>query len=347
MQRTDFYFYLPPHLIAQQPNCSRTSSRLLWVNSPSEPLFQDLRFTDLLHLLMPGDLLVFNDTRVIPARLFGRKQSGGQVEILVERILENNQILAQIRASQAPKPGVWLYLEGGIAIQVLQRVDNFFQLQFEDPRSVHEILYTIGQIPLPPYIRRSPTQADSIRYQTVYARQPGAVAAPTAGLHFDEGMLEQLQIKGIAMAFITLHVGAGTFAPIRVENIHQHTMHTEYMQVSTQVCEQIQMTRARGGRVIAVGTTCIRALETASVEGNIKPYTGETQLFITPGYRFQSSVDALLTNFHLPESTLLMLVCAFAGKDLVLAAYRHAVKQEYRFFSYGDAMFVTRHPNSY
>ncbi len=343
MQRTDFYFYLPPHLIAQQPNRSRTSSRLLWANSILEP-FQDLRFTDLPQLLMPGDLLVFNDTRVIPARLLGRKQSGGKIEILVERVLDHNQILAQIRASQPPKPGMWLYLEGGIATQVLQRVEHFFQLQFDDPRSVDEILHTIGQIPLPPYIRRTPTEMDSIRYQTVYARQPGAVAAPTAGLHFDEGMLEQLQTQGIAMAFIPLHVGAGTFAPIRVDNIHQHTMHTEYMQVSPQVCEQIQTTRARGGRVIAVGTTCVRALETASVGGNIKPYAGETQLFITPGYRFQS-VDALLTNFHLPESTLLMLVCAFAGKDLVLAAYRHAVEQEYRFFSYGDAMLVNHNPN--
>lgn len=343
MQRTDFYFYLPPHLIAQQPNRSRTSSRLLWANSILEP-FQDLRFTDLPHLLMPGDLLVFNDTRVIPARLLGRKQSGGKIEILVERILDHNQILAQIRASQPPKPGMWLYLEGGIATQVLQQVEHFFQLQVDDPRSVDEILHTIGQIPLPPYIRRTPTAVDSIRYQTVYARQPGAVAAPTAGLHFDEGMLEQLQTQGIAMTFITLHVGAGTFAPIRVDNIHQHTMHTEYMEVSPQVCEQIQTTRARGGRVIAVGTTCVRALETASVGGNIKPYAGETQLFITPGYRFQS-VDALLTNFHLPESTLLMLVCAFAGKDLVLAAYRHAVEQEYRFFSYGDAMLVSHNPN--
>ena len=341
MQRTDFKYYLPPHLIAQQPNRYRTSSRLLWVNLSPEP-FQDRRFTDLPDLLKAGDLLVFNDTRVIPARLLGRKSSGGKIEILVERLLDNNQILAQIRASQPPQVGMWLYLDDGIAIQVLQRVDNFFQLQFNGPRSVEDILHTIGQIPLPPYIRRVPTDLDSIRYQTVYARQPGAVAAPTAGLHFDQDMLTQLQTQGIEMAFITLHVGAGTFAPVRVENIHQHIMHSEYMQVSPQVCEQIRTTKARGGRIIAVGTTCVRALETASVGGNIQPYTGETRLFITPGYRFQN-VDALLTNFHLPESTLLMLVCAFAGKDRVLSAYRHAVTQEYRFFSYGDAMLINHH----
>jgi S-adenosylmethionine:tRNA ribosyltransferase-isomerase len=343
MQRTDFNYYLPPHLIAQQPNRYRASSRLLWVNSPPEP-FQNRRFIDLPHLLSPGDLLIFNDTRVIPARLLGRKSSGGKIEILVERLLDNNQILAQIRASQPPPAGMWLYLNGGVAIQVLQRIDNFFQLQFDDPRSVEEILHAIGQIPLPPYIRRAPTELDSIRYQTVYARQPGAVAAPTAGLHFDQSMLTQLQTRGIEMAFITLHVGAGTFAPVRVEDIHQHVMHSEYMQVSPQVCEQIRTTKARGGRIIAVGTTCVRAVEAASVDGNIQPYSGETRLFITPGYRFQN-VDALLTNFHLPQSTLLMLVCAFAGKDWVLAAYRHAVEHEYRFFSYGDAMLVSHNSN--
>ncbi len=339
MQRTDFFYDLPKHLIAQHPLDSRTGSRLLYID-PHTGQFQDRHFVDFPSLLAPGDLLVFNDTRVIPARLFGHKASGGKVEVLVERVLDDNRVLAQLRTSKAPKPNTRLYFEGDVNVTVVQRVENFFELQFDDSRPVYDILQAIGHIPLPPYIQRTDTQLDSAHYQTVYARQPGAVAAPTAGLHFDEAMLEQIDAMGVERAFITLHVGAGTFASVRVDDIRQHTMHTERLHVCAQVCEQVAATRARGGRVIAIGTTTVRALETAWAEGVIKPYDGETRLFITPGYRFRS-VDALLTNFHLPESTLLMLVCAFAGQSQVLAAYRHAVAQQYRFFSYGDAMFVT------
>ena len=339
MQRTDFTYNLPEHLIAQYPTESRTDSRLLYIE-PENNQLKDCKFVDFPSFLLPNDLLIFNNTRVIPARLFGHKSSGGKIEILIERILDDKRVLAQLRSSRSPKPGARLYLEGEINAIVLQRVDNFFKLEFDDPRSVNEILEIAGHIPLPPYIERADTITDYSRYQTVYAQQNGAVAAPTAGLHFDQAMLEQIAKMGIETAFVTLHVGAGTFAPMRVNDISQHTMHAEYLQVSAQVCEQIQATRARGGRVIAIGTTTVRALETASADGSIKPYDGETRLFITPGYRFRS-VDALLTNFHLPESTLLMLVCAFAGKSRVLAAYEHAIAQEYRFFSYGDAMFLT------
>jgi len=337
MQRTDFSFNLPTELIAQHPLKSRTESRLLHI-TPKSGQFQDRHFVDFPSLLAPGDLLVFNDTRVIPARLFGHKASGGKIEILVERVLDDKRVLAQVRASRSPQIGARLSLDNDVNLIVLRRVENFFELQFERP--VYEILQAIGHIPLPPYIERADTAIDSRRYQTVYAQQIGAVAAPTAGLHFDEAMLERIEAMGVESAFITLHVGAGTFASIRVDDIRQHTMHSERLQVSAEVCEQVKATRARGGRVIAVGTTSVRALETASAEGVIKPYEGETRLFITPGYRFVS-VDALLTNFHLPESTLLMLVCAFAGQSLVLAAYRHAVAQQYRFFSYGDAMFIS------
>ena len=338
MQRTDFKFNLPENLIAQYPSESRTGSRLLHVDSKSGQ-FQDIHFIYFPTLLAPGDLLVLNNTRVIPARLFGQKPSGGKIEILVERVLDENRVLAQLRASKPPKANTSLELEGDIKVSVLRRVDNFFELQFDNSCSVYDRLPKIGHIPLPPYIRRAANAIDQDRYQTVYAQQPGAVAAPTAGLHFDQAMLEQIQTLGVEIAFITLHVGAGTFAPVRVDDLRQHTMHAERLQVSAQVCDQVKATRARGGRVIAVGTTCVRALETASADGNITPYDGETRLFITPGYQFRS-VDALLTNFHLPESTLLMLTCAFGGTDQVLAAYRHAVAQQYRFFSYGDAMFL-------
>jgi S-adenosylmethionine:tRNA ribosyltransferase-isomerase len=338
MQRTDFYYDLPAELIAQHPCESRTGSRLLYINSHNGQ-FEDRHFIDFPSLLRPGDLLVFNNTRVIPARLFGQKSSGGKIEILVERVLDQHHILAQLRSNRAPKPKTVLYLENEVKVIVLRRVEGFFELYFDDARSVYDILQSIGHIPLPPYIKRSDISIDSERYQTIYAEEPGAVAAPTAGLHFDQPMLEHIEALGIETAFITLHVGAGTFASVRVNDIRQHTMHAEYLQVSATVCEQIQATRARGGRVIAVGTTAVRALEAASTQGIIQPYEGETRLFITPGYRF-ISVDALLTNFHLPESTLLMLVCAFAGQSLILSAYEHAVAQQYRFFSYGDAMFV-------
>ena len=342
MQRSDFFYDLPEHQIAQYPLASRTDSRLLYTNSKTSQ-WRDYLFSDFPNLLLPNDLLVFNDTRVMPARLFAHKISGGKVEILIERVLDDNRALAQLRASKSPKPGSQLYLESNIKVIVLRRVENFFELQFANSRSVYDILQTNGHTPLPPYIKRSDTTTDSARYQTVYARHLGAIAAPTAGLHFDETMFKHIQALGIQTAFITLHVGAGTFTPMRVDDVSQHIMHNEYLQVSASVCEQIKATRASGGRVIAIGTTTVRALETASLDGVIKPYTGETQLFITPGYRFHS-VDALLTNFHLPESTLLMLVCAFAGQAQVLAAYRHAVAQQYRFFSYGDAMFVTHLP---
>jgi len=336
MQRTDFSFNLPNNLIAQHPLKSRTDSRLLHL-TPKSGKFKDRQFVDFPSLLAQGDLLVFNNTRVIPARLFGHKASGGKIEILVERVLDDRRVLAQVRASRSPQIGARLFVDNKVNVVVLRRVETFFELEFERP--VYEILQAFGHIPLPPYIERADTAIDSRRYQTVYADKIGAVAAPTAGLHFDEAMLERIDAVGVERAFITLHVGAGTFAPVRVDDIRRHSMHSERLQVSAEVCEQVKATRARGGRVIAVGTTSVRALETASAEGVIKPYEGETRLFITPGYRFVS-VDALLTNFHLPESTLLMLVCAFAGQSLVLAAYRHAVAQQYRFFSYGDAMFI-------
>jgi S-adenosylmethionine:tRNA ribosyltransferase-isomerase len=338
MKRTDFFYELPTELIAQYPLDSRTDSRLLYLNSHAHQK-KDLFFIHFPSLLSKDDLLVFNDTRVIPARLFGHKATGGQIEILVERVLDKKRVLAQLRASKPPKPGSHFYLEENVKVIVKERLENFFELQFEDSRPIYEILQTIGHIPLPPYIKRSDTIKDNVRYQTVYAKQPGAIAAPTAGLHFDETMLNQIEAMGIEKAFITLHVGAGTFAPIRVNDIAQHTMHAEQISITAQVCEQINATRARGGRIIAIGTTTVRALETASTTGTIKPYEGETRLFITPGYHFQT-VDALLTNFHLPESTLLMLVCAFGGQTQVLDAYQHAVAQKYRFFSYGDAMFV-------
>jgi S-adenosylmethionine:tRNA ribosyltransferase-isomerase len=343
MQRSDFYFELPAHLIAQYPCESRTGSRLLYLQ-PKKPAYEDRYFIEFPSLLVPGDLLVFNDTRVIPARLFGQKASGGKVEILLERILDNRRVLAHIRASKAPKVDSLLYLAANMTAKVLQRLDDLFEIEFYDEandKTIYELLENAGHIPLPPYIKRAATEIDNERYQTVFARHPGAVAAPTAGLHFDNAMLAQIAAMGVEKAFITLHVGAGTFTPVRVDNIEQHTMHAERLQVSSAVCEQINATKARGGRIIAVGTTCVRALEAASIEGAIKPFDGETRLFITPGYQFHT-VDALLTNFHLPESTLLMLVCAFGGQQPVLAAYQHAVTQCYRFFSYGDAMFITR-----
>ncbi|ALG69479.1 tRNA preQ1(34) S-adenosylmethionine ribosyltransferase-isomerase QueA [Beggiatoa leptomitoformis] len=338
MRRSDFYYDLPPHLIAQKPSLTRTSSRLLHIDTQTQRLTNHI-FKDFPHCLEPNDLLVFNNTKVIPARLFGQKATGGRVEILVERILDDHRILGQMRASKPPKPNTPILLEGGITVVVLGKIDNFFELRFADERSVYDILQAIGHIPLPPYIVRDDDNIDQERYQTVYAQNLGAVAAPTAGLHFDKQLLAEISAKGIQQTFVTLHVGAGTFSPIREEDLSLHVMHSEWVSVSTEVCEQIRATRARGGRVIAIGTTAVRALETASQSGEIQPYQGETRLFITPGYVFKS-VDALLTNFHLPESTLLMLVSAFAGTDLTLQAYRYAVQQQYRFFSYGDAMWI-------
>lgn len=340
MLRTDFNYDLPESLIAQHPPEYRTSSRLLFLDSHTGNI-QDCQFTAFPKFISPGDLLIFNDTKVIPARLFGHKPTGGKVEILVERVLNEHSIIAQVRASKSPKPHTPIYVDGDVKVTVTRRVDSFFELFFDDPRSVYDILQTVGHTPLPPYIQRSDDCQDTERYQTVYARHPGAVAAPTAGLHFDEAMLNQLTDAGVHTAFVTLHVGAGTFSPMRVNDLSQHVMHSEYVQVSTEVCQAVQAARERKGKVIAIGTTAVRALETASQEGELKPYQGDTRLFITPGYPFQT-VDALLTNFHLPESTLLMLVCAFGGYQQVMNAYHHAVEQCYRFFSYGDAMFLHR-----
>lgn len=303
----------------------------------------DHMFIELPELLQPGDLLVFNDTKVMPARLFGRKASGGRVEILIERVLEPDTATAHVRASKAPKAGSEILLDGGFRCVVQGRQDDLFVLAILDGRTVDEVLNTVGHIPLPPYIDRPDSMADWERYQTVYAKEPGAVAAPTAGLHFDEAMLARLAAKGVERAFVTLHVGSGTFQPLRVDDLDQHIMHSEYCEVDTEVVEKVDDVRRRGGRVIAVGTTVVRTLESASSEGTLVPYKGETNLFIRPGFRFRC-VDAMVTNFHLPESTLLTLVCAFAGHAEVLAAYRHAVARKYRFFSYGDAMFVTRKP---
>ncbi len=345
MQRSDFHFDLPQELIAQYPLPERTASRLLTLvgTSISAPV-QDRLFTDLPDLLQAGDLLVFNNTRVIPARLFGQKETGGKVEVLVERVLDENRVLAHVRASKSPKAGAKLSLEGGVAVTVLGRDGELFELRFEGDDSVISQLEQHGHMPLPPYIEREDEMKDRDRYQTVYAKKQGAVAAPTAGLHFDQALLDKLADMGVSSAFVTLHVGAGTFQPVRVDNIADHHMHTEYIEVGTDVVDAVQKTRINGGRVIAVGTTSVRALESAAREGKpsvpLATYSGDTNIFITPGYRFKV-VDCLITNFHLPESTLLMLVCAFAGYDAVMAAYKHAVETGYRFFSYGDAMFLT------
>ena len=336
MQRTDFHYDLPESLIAQRPAAERRGSRLLLLDGASGAV-EDRQFAELPGLLRPGDLLVFNDTRVIPARLFGQKESGGRVEVLVERITGDHEVLAHVRASKSPRPGSWLTLEESFDVEVRGREGELFALRF--PAPALELLKQHGRMPLPPYIEREAVESDGERYQTVYASREGAVAAPTAGLHFDQAMLEQLQRDGIETAFVTLHVGAGTFQPVRVDDIREHRMHKEYIEVSRETVEAVARTRLRGGRVVAVGTTVVRSLESAAREGELVPFSGETDIFITPGYRFRV-IDALLTNFHLPESTLLMLVCAFAGYDAVMDAYHHAVQQHYRFFSYGDAMFV-------
>lgn len=336
MQRSDFHFELPAELIAQRPADSRGDSRLLLLDGASGAI-SDRQFSHLPELLQPGDLLIFNDTRVIPARLYGTKESGGKVEVLVERILEENRVVAHLRASKSPKAGSWLVLENDIDVKVVGRHDALFELQFPGP--VLELLERYGRMPLPPYIEREAAESDSERYQTVYANRPGAVAAPTAGLHFDEAMLQRIEELGVEKAWVTLHVGAGTFQPVRADDIRDHVMHSEYLEVPPETVEAVRRTRARGGRVIAVGTTVVRSLESAARPGELEPFQGETDIFIYPGYRFRV-VDALITNFHLPESTLLMLVSAFAGYEETRAAYRHAVAQRYRFFSYGDAMFI-------
>jgi S-adenosylmethionine:tRNA ribosyltransferase-isomerase len=340
MKLTDFKFDCPTNLIAQFPMPDRTASRLLTLHGETGEL-QDQKFADLTSLLEPNDLLVFNNTKVIPARLLGYKDSGGKVEVLVERVLDEHRVLAHIRSSKSPGAGRHLRLEEKLDAEVLGRQDALFELIFHHEESVTSLLEQHGRLPLPPYIEREVAQSDADRYQTVYAQHTGAVAAPTAGLHFDQAMLDTLAELGIETAEVTLHVGAGTFQPVRVDDIKTHQMHSERIEVSEQVCQQLRDTKARGGRVIAVGTTSVRALESASQSGQIAPFEGETDIFIYPGYDFKQ-VDAMITNFHLSESTLLMLVSAFAGRDNILHAYQHAVEQEYRFFSYGDAMFITR-----
>jgi S-adenosylmethionine:tRNA ribosyltransferase-isomerase len=395
MRKSDFNYSLPPELVAQYPASPRSASRLLHLDGASGAC-RDMKFADLPALLRDGDLLVFNDTRVIPARLLGHKDSGGRIEVLIERLLDAHRVLAQVRSSKPPRPGQKLILEGGATAVVQGREGEFHVLAFEiggqskksplplkgggeagvsrtdltpvragerahtifvrpggnegegvsrdscqpSVESAAEILDRIGHVPLPPYIGRVDETADRERYQTVYARHRGAVAAPTAGLHFDEAMLDRLNKMGADSAFVTLHVGAGTFQPLRVDDIREHRMHTEYANVPPATCDKLIAAKNEGRRVVAVGTTAVRALETAAKNGRVNPFEGETNIFIYPGYRFQIG-DALLTNFHLPESTLLMLVCAFGGTENVLQAYRHAVEQRYRFYSYGDAMFVS------
>jgi S-adenosylmethionine:tRNA ribosyltransferase-isomerase len=339
MKKSDFSYQLPEELIAQSPLSERHDSRLLCLNKHTGQL-ADKQFTDFIDLIDERDLLVFNDTKVIPARLFGVKTTGGKVEILIERVLDDHQAIAHVRASKSPKAGAVIKLDGGYSCVVQGRVEDLFQLEFKGDKPLLEILEQIGHIPLPPYIDRVDDEADVSRYQSVFAKHVGAVAAPTASLHFDLAMMEKIKAKGIATAFVTLHVGSGTFQPVRVEDLSQHVMHKEYFSVSTDVVNAVSQARARGGRVIAIGTTAVRALESASKTGQLEPSFGDTDLFITPGYQFKS-VDAILTNFHLSESTLLMLVAAFAGYQPVMSAYQHAISQAYRFFSYGDAMFLS------
>ena len=340
-RRQDFRFDLPPALIAQHPPTRRGDSRLLALDGATGVL-ADRMFRELPELLRSGDLLVFNDTRVIPARLFGRKASGGRCELLVERVLDPWRALVHLRASRPPKPGGRLLFDAGFAATVLGRRGELFEIGIEADEALPALLERHGRVPLPPYITHEPTPEDRERYQTIYARRPGAVAAPTAGLHFERSLLDRLAEQGVEQTFVTLHVGAGTFQPPRVERIAEHAMHAERIEVGATTCERIQAARARGGRVVAVGTTVVRALETAAGDHDLpRPWRGDTRIFIYPGYRFRC-VDALITNFHLPESTLLMLVAAFAGHAEILRAYRHAVERDYRFFSYGDAMFLTR-----
>ncbi|WP_199096496.1 tRNA preQ1(34) S-adenosylmethionine ribosyltransferase-isomerase QueA [Dyella sp. ASV21] len=338
MKKTDFDFELPPELIAQAPLAERSASRLLVLDVDGQTR-QDRMFRDLPQFLREGDLLVFNDTRVLPARLYGRKESGGAVEILIERVTGTHEATVQLGVSKKPKEGGRIELADGSFAVVLGREGPFFQLRFESPDPLERLLLRLGEMPLPPYIERHADASDMERYQTVFARSPGAVAAPTAGLHFDEATLALLRERGIQFGYVTLHVGAGTFQPVRADDIKDHQMHREWLNVGAGLVEQIRRTRAAGGRVFAVGTTVVRALESASRDGELQPFAGETQIFIFPGYKF-SSIDGLLTNFHLPQSTLLMLVSALAGRDFMLASYRHAVEQKYRFFSYGDAMLI-------
>jgi S-adenosylmethionine:tRNA ribosyltransferase-isomerase len=338
MQLSDFDYQLPEHLIAQEPLAERGGSRLLVVNPASEDL-ADRQFSDLNEYIDPGDLLIFNDTRVIPARLFGQKKSGGRLEVMVERVLDAEYLLAHIRSSKAPKSGTRLLLEQEIKCTMVKREADLFMLHQRSEKSWMELLEHYGHVPLPPYIRRPDENEDRERYQTVYAQSPGAVAAPTAGLHFEQTMIDQLVSRGVKTAFVTLHVGAGTFQPVRGDDIDNHVMHAERIDVPQQVCDAVNETRQEGKRVVAVGTTVVRSLESAALSGRLLRLDDESRLFIKPGFKF-NVVDAMITNFHLPKSTLLMLVSAFAGSDIIRKAYAHAIHQQYRFFSYGDAMLI-------
>ena len=344
MHRSDFSYELPEELIAQHPLKERSASRLLHLDGATGASFHR-QFRDLPDLLSPGDLLVFNDTRVLPARLFAVKESGGRTEILIERLTGEFTALAHLRASKTPKEGSFLAIATDRDasptdrhIEVRGRQGSLFELRSQEP--LGPLLARYGHMPLPPYIEREDDASDQERYQTVYARREGAVAAPTAGLHFDRELLERLRDLGVDSAYVTLHVGAGTFQPVRSEDVREHEMHAEYLEVDAEVCSRVEATRARGGRVVAVGTTAVRSLETAAASGSLTPYIGDTRLFIYPGYAFRC-VDAMITNFHLPESTLVMLVSAFSGREAILEAYAEAVRERYRFFSYGDAMFLT------
>ncbi len=336
--RHDFFYELPEELIAQTPLAKRSASRLLVVENEKDELsLSDQNFTDLLDYLEPSDHIVFNNTRVIPARIHGKKSSGGKVELLLERCVSETEALVHIKASRAPKPGTQLHFENDCNVTVLAKQDNVYRVQFDRP--IVTYLEEYGHMPLPPYIERADTAEDQTRYQTVFAKELGAVAAPTASLHFDDEMLERIKAKGIQISEITLHVGAGTFQPVRVESLEDHVMHSEWLEVPEDVVGAIRKTKKQGGRIIAVGTTVVRSLETAAQNGQLEDFSGESQLFIYPGYEFKV-VDAMVTNFHLPESTLLMLVSAFTGFEAMQQAYQHAIDEQYRFFSYGDAMLL-------
>ncbi|MEI6897587.1 MAG: tRNA preQ1(34) S-adenosylmethionine ribosyltransferase-isomerase QueA [Psychromonas sp.] len=344
MKVSDFSFDLPKSLIARYPKSERSGSRLLSLDGLSGEI-NHLQFPDVLGLINQNDLLIFNDTRVIPARLFGEKETGGKIEVLVERVLDERSFLAHIRSSKSPKPGCKLRLEKSVDAVMVKRHGALFEIHINHPLSVLQVLENIGHMPLPPYIDRPDEDADKERYQTVYNKHPGAVAAPTAGLHFDQAILDKLQQKGVDFAFVTLHVGAGTFQPVKVANILEHHMHSELAEVSQQVIDKIIATKKKGGRIIAVGTTSVRSIESAAAATLAKgkplaPYLADTDIFIYPGYQFQV-IDAMITNFHLSESTLLMLVSAFSGKPNIDKAYQVAIQEQYRFFSYGDAMFLT------
>jgi len=344
MKKSDFYYELPESLIAQRPLAERSASRLLCLDKCDKRI-EDRKFIDFLDLLRPDDLLVLNNTKVIPARLFGHKQSGGKVEILIERVLGSQEVLAHTRASKSPKVGNIIELDSGFQCEMLGRVDDLFHLRFGGEQDLADILEQIGHMPLPPYIERADEVSDQERYQTVFAENRGAVAAPTAGLHFDEAMMTKIKAKGVRMAFVTLHVASGTFRPVKSENLSEHIMHKEYFEVPEETVRAVQEIKAKAGRVIAVGTTAVRSLESASQSGELQACSGDTNLFITPGYTFKT-VDAMVTNFHLPESTLLMLVSAFAGYERMKHVYQHAIAEKYRFFSYGDAMFLQKQEGS-